>query len=123
MLFKKLKIIDGMIHIYSNKWNIVRFIVDNLDKIKIIEKFWYDEYRQNNLECHPLNLDKIETWSTFDNDCIDIKLYLNKNKVYLDIVIWEGGILNGERKLRRFFVKLQLPLELLSNKYFKDIIN
>lgn len=121
-LLKKLKIINN-INIYSNRWNIIRFIVDNLGKIKIIDKFWYDTYKQTNLEYYPLNLNKIETWSTFDNNCISIELYLDKNKVYLDIIIYDGDSFYGDRKNKRFFVKLQLPLKLLSNEYFKDCIN
>ena len=120
-LLKKLKIINS-INIYSNRWNIIRFIVDNLDKIKIIDKFWYDKYKQKNLKDYPLNLDKIRTWVTFDNNCIDIELYY-KNKVYLDIIIYDGDSFYGDRKNKRFFVKLQLSLKLLSNGYFKNSIN
>lgn len=60
----------------SRRWDDVKKIVGFIPPFEVKEKKWGYEYKQDNSD-YPLDLSKIETWSTYD-DCIDI-VFLNEN--------------------------------------------
>lgn len=71
---------------------------------------FYDSWKKD----VPLMLDP-EVWQTYEK-CRDFTFSLDgKDKLKCDIVIYEGDMLNGDRKEPRVFADITLPLEFLHN--------
>lgn len=113
-LFELLKLVGGVNY---NHCRGVRPLVDLIkeDKSIVIKKEWHDSFKKDNPDYYPLDLSKIETWSTYD-DCVDINFTNLNDKLYCRVRIYDGDNFNGYRKNLRFTAELILP-----NKYLKQI--
>jgi len=115
-LFELLTLVGG---IQSKKWETVMQLVDIIAKgnVTIKTKKWNDEWKQNKPEYHPLDLVKIETWSTYDNTCIDLQFSNDtskdnghpNNQLVCKVKIYDGNCFGGERQQLRFETLLWLP--------------
>lgn len=112
-LLEILTLVEG---VKSNKWNDVREIVELMPFIEVKEKKWHEKYKQDNFEWYPLDLLKIETWSTYEGECINL-VYSNENdKVVCSVSIYDGDNMNGYRRNLRFTAILIMP-----NNFIKKI--
>lgn len=105
-------------NVYSNKWDMVKKIVSNINDTEVLNKEWcgFYTFKNDNPEYYPLDLSKIETWSTYDNKCIDLKFSLDNNQLICDVLIYrEGNRYNG-REERKFKAKL-----LFKNKFINEL--
>ena len=94
----------------STKWRMVMEIVKclNGDKpCRILHQDWADAYR------NPLDLNDINTWSTFDETCINLVFFAEDDKLFCDATIWDGDSFGGQRTNVRFTAQLGLPDEFL----------
>jgi len=115
-LFELLTLING---VKSKKWATVMQLVDEISKenVTIKDKQWNDGWKQSNPEFYPLDLNKIETWSTYDLTCIDLQFSNDiskdngqpNNQLICKAKIYEGDSLEGERQQLRFKALLYLP--------------
>jgi len=113
-LFELLKLVGG---VNCGYWRGVNPLVELIkeDESIVVKKEWHDSFKKDNPDYYPLNLSKIETWSTYD-ECVDIN-YTNVNdKLYCKVRIYEGDNMHGYRKGLRFTAELILP-----NKFLKQI--
>jgi len=69
---KLLEILTLVNSVKSSRWNDVRKVVETMASIEVKEKKWNEKYKQDNPEWYPLDLSKIETWSTYDCECINL---------------------------------------------------
>jgi hypothetical protein len=104
-LSKILQIIDG--YVYSNNWNTVLSIVKNFNDIEVLSKKWSDDYK-NNSKYYPLDLSKIETWSTYER-CVNLQFKYIDDKLICNVKIYEGRMLDGWPTKIRFTAVLALP--------------
>lgn len=76
-LIKKLKLVES---VSVQRWSMVQQLVNaiNSGDAVVLEKKWFDAYKQNNLEHYPLDLSKISTWSTLDYG-INLKFWYNES--------------------------------------------
>lgn len=101
----------------STDWNTVMEIVGcptanikgYFDKIEILDKKWYDNYRLQNSEYYPLNLSDLKTWSTYSHTCIDLIFTMAKDKLHCHAKIYDGNSFDGRRTKLRFTANLILP--------------
>ena len=77
-LFELLKRVET---VTSNRWNDVLKIVKIMPSIEVKEKEWNDKYKQDNPDYYPLDLSKIETWSTHDIEGIELIFNIEDNKL------------------------------------------
>jgi hypothetical protein len=116
--------------IKSTRWHYVQQIVPLIKEGQIIDihKSWADDFRQKYPETYPLDLSKISTWSTFDETCVDLRFFMEKNNLKCDVKIYDGNSFDGYRTNLRFTAKLLLPIyfiEKLSeiiDGYFDDYL-
>lgn len=106
-----------------HRWSMVMTIVENMDKIDIVEKQWvYDNFKNNYPEYYPLDLSNIETWSTYDNSCIDLVFSVDRDsKLKCVADIYDGYSMTGERTFHRFRAVLKLPNDFI--KHLNDTIH
>lgn len=115
-LFEILDLVKG---VNSNSWHDVRKIVNLMPSIKIKNKQWHEKFKRENPDLYPLDLTKIETWSTYGGcidppfSCIDLRFSNEKNKLVCDVVIYDGNNFTGYRKEVRFTAKLIMPNEFI----------
>ena len=106
---KLMKILKTIGKVKSSRWNVVMEIVKNMDSIEVIEKNYHDDFKRNHPEIYPLDLSKLDTWSTYDGECINL-IFKNENeKLVCDVSIYDGDCLNGYRTDLKFTAKLILP--------------
>jgi len=118
-LFEILTLIQ---HVRSTTWKLINPIVESINddkSTKVLEKEWMDHWKRES-DLYPLNLDKIDTWSTYD-ECVDLEFYVEKNvegsdQLICEASIWDGDMLDGERTKRRFTAKIKL-----ANKFIRTI--
>ena len=114
-LFKILTLVNG---VRSSRWETVMSIHDCIHRGDAIvkEKKW-GNFKKDFLDSYPLDLSKLDTWSTFDNSCIDLyftnsvvtKNKKLKNKLICKVLIYDGDSFGGERRDLRFNVLIELP--------------
>ncbi len=111
-LFELLAIVDG---VKSTSWNMVMELVDCISEgsVDVREKKWADQFKQSRAEHYPLDLSKINTWSTFDNTCIELRFYIVQKDFFCDARIFDGDSFGGRRLTLRFTAKLQLPYKFI----------
>ncbi len=109
-LFEVLKVVGS---IESSQWTRVLEIVDLIkhDKVTIAEKSWHEPYRNVQSKYYPLDLDKIETWSTYDGECVSLKFKIEENTLICNVTIYDGEMLHGYRKNKRFTAKLEFDAD------------
>lgn len=115
-LFKMLSLCAEVI---SRRWRVVMEVVAEIKEgnAVVLEKEWYDEHKNENLDLYPLDLSDISVWSTYDQKCIDLSFRINKdNKLICDAIIYDGKMLDGRRTDQRFTAKILLP-----NNFIKKI--
>lgn len=102
-LIELLILVEG---VRSNSWNMVMSLVDFIkadeNNVNILRKSWADEWKQSRPEMYPLDLSKIETWSTYDGECIDIRFSIKDGELNCSVKIYDGRLLNGYRESLRF---------------------
>ena len=106
---KLLEILTLVNSVKSSRWNDVRKIVELMPSIEVKEKKWNEKYKQDNPEWYPLDLSKIETWSTYDGECINLVFSNDNNKVVCEVSIYDGENMNGYRRNLRFTATLVMP--------------
>lgn len=113
-LFEALKIVGD---VRSNTWSQVMRIVELMPTIEIKEKKWNDKYKENNIKHFPLDLSKIETWSTYDNrECINLVFSNENNKLICKVSIYDGDAFREFRTNLRFTATLIMP-----NNFIKEL--
>ena len=100
----------------SSRLNDVRNIVELMPSIEVKEKKWNEKYKQDNPEWYPLDLSKIETWSTYEGECIDLVFSNENNKVVCKVSIYDGDNMRGYRRDLRFTATLIMP-----NSFIKEL--
>ena len=113
---KLLEILTLVNSVKSSRWNDVRKIVELMPSIEVKEKKWNEKYKQDNPEWYPLDLSKIETWSTYDGECINLVFSNDNNKVICKVSIYDGDNMNGYRRNLRFTATLIMP-----NNFIKEL--
>ena len=113
---KLLEILTLVNAVKSSRWNDVRKIVELMPSIEVKEKKWNEKYKQDNPEWYPLDLSKIETWSTYDGECINLVFSNDNNKVICKVSIYDGDNMNGYRRNLRFTATLIMP-----NNFIKEL--
>ena len=103
-------------YVRSTRWDDVCKIVELMPSIKVQKKKWFDKFRQNNPDIYPLDLTKLDTWSTSEANCIDLVFKNDNNKLICDVKIYDGNFFDGYREKLRFTAKLVMP-----NKYIKKL--
>lgn len=106
---KLLEILDVVGSVTVCKWEIVMEIVKQFPNLEVIEKHWGDAWKENNQDSYKLDLSDINTWSTYEPDCIDLVFTLEFGKLICNANIYNGDILDGARKGLKFSAKLALP--------------
>ena len=104
-LFEVLQLVG---EVRSNQWKRVLEIVDLIqnDRVTILEKSWHEPYTNIQVKYYPLDLDKVDTWSTYDGECIDLTYYIEDNSLICDAVIYDGEMMHGYRRSKRFKAKI-----------------
>lgn len=115
-LFELLTLVNG---IKSKRWETVKQLVDILAKGSVAIKYkkWNDDWKQNNPEYYPLDLTEMQTWSTYDDTCIDLEFSNDttenyghaNNQLVCNVKIYDGNSFGGERQKLRFEALLWLP--------------
>lgn len=127
-VLKEIKSVD------SHYWKTVMALVESIKSgdTLVLEKKWDNDYKNDN-RFYPLDLDKIETWSTYDYSwaiqkheaCIQLEFfYKDKNNIECYVVIFEGTNMLGIRRDKRFTAHLLLKIDfilhlndMIDNKY------
>lgn len=112
-LFEILALVNG---VESNKWSDVRKIVEYMPLIEVKQKKWSEIFKQKHTDIYPLDLSKIETWSTYDGECINLIFTNQNNKLCCNVKIYDGDNMNGHRRNLRFTATLVMP-----NKFMKEL--
>lgn len=117
-LFKLLTLVGG---VRSTKWETVMQLVDTIKQggVSIIDKRWVDSWR----EYDQLDLSDINTWSTYDDTCIDLQFSNDtgkdngfpNNQLVCKVKIYDGRSLDGARTGLKFEAKLWLPTSFIHN--------
>lgn len=116
--------LQKMLHILGSvnycHFDILPKIVNIIDSVSIMESEWDDEFKRNNLDMYPLDLSKIDTWSTYDQ-CVSLTFEtLNTKFIKCQAVIYDGDCLNGYPQRVRFTATINIPISFLSE--IKDAI-
>jgi hypothetical protein len=114
-LLKLLKLVDG---VYHSDWNTVRKIVELIEKkeVIVIDSEWRDPFKVKWKETYPLELNKLSTWSTYD-DCITLlfNTVYGTDKLTCSVKVWNGDNMFGGRTDLRFIANLEIPISFLEN--------
>lgn len=111
-LFELLILLDGVkIRRWETVMKLVEFIANG--DVDVKEKKWDDEWKNRNEQYYPLDLAKRETWSAFDNTCIDLNFDRIENDFVCKVKIYDGNSFGGERTKLRFTAKLLLPTKFI----------
>ena len=113
---KLLEILTLVNSVKSSRWNDIRKVVETMASIEVKEKNWNEKCKQDNPEWYPLDLSKIETWSTYDGDCINLVFSNENNKLICEVSIYDGDNMNGYRLNLRFTATLIMP-----NSFIKEL--
>jgi hypothetical protein len=93
----------------SSSWNDVMSIVELMPSITVEEKRWNEKYKRDNPDWYPLDLFKIETWSTYERECINLVFSIKNNEIVCKASIYNGDSIYGHRKDLRFTATLIMP--------------
>jgi len=115
-LFELLTLVGG---VKSKRWETVVQLVDEITKgnVTIKHKQWNCNWKQDRPDFYPLDLSILTTWSTYDNNCIDLKFSNDtsknngqpNNQLVCQVEIYDGNRFSGERIQLRFEALLWLP--------------
>lgn len=107
--------------IRSTKWTTIMLVVDCIqndktNKTVIVSKEWGEKYKHENTDRYPLDLSIRDTWSTYDDTCIDLTFSVKEKKLNCYAKIYNGMSYDGRRTDLRFEAEIILP-----NKFIKRI--
>lgn len=104
-LIKKLKLVES---VSVQRWSMVQQLVNaiNSGDAVVLEKKWFDNYKQSKPEYYPLDLTKISTWSTMDYG-INLKFYYNES-LFCKVIISDVSNYRGLISSSRFEALLKL---------------
>lgn len=113
-LIKAIILLNG---VNSTSWNMVRQVVGEFSSssVKVVSKKWNDSYKEKYIEHNPLDLSKINTWSTFDRTCIELFFTFEDEKINCNAKIYDGESFGGHRKDLRFSAELILSDDFIMN--------
>lgn len=109
---KLLELLALVNHVTISRWKTVMDLVECIKEqkgVKIIKSEWHDSFKKNNPKFYPLNLSQIETWSTYDGECISLIFSEKEGKLYCHVKIYDGDSFGGTRTNIRFTAELILP--------------
>lgn len=109
---------------YVNTWSIIQELVSIMPKCQITKKEWLgtNSYK-NNIDYYNLDLFDIKTWSTYDKSCIDLRFTITSgNKLLCKAKIFNGDMVNGNRKSEKFYAELLVPMNFIK-KLETNILN
>lgn len=110
-LQKKLKIMGG---ISSSNFNTVRPLINIMDSITVVKSKWHESFKQSNPDMYPLDLSKMETWSTYQG-CTNLTFRMINDKwVECEVIVFNGDSLYGHRTNIRFSATLKVPYTFLT---------
>jgi len=96
-LFRMLALANGVV---SKKWETVMQLVDLIAKGEAKAKFCsYKKY----------DLSDINSWSTYEDKCIDLRFSNRKNILICEARIYDGESFDGTRTRLRFEALIKLP--------------
>ncbi len=120
-LFELLTLVGG---ITSRKWDTVLQLIELIQQgsVTIKEGNWRN-WKKQFPDLYSLDLSKIDTWSTYDNTCIELHFSNDttkenghpNNQLVCKVKIYEGDNFHGERKELRFEALLWLPTAFIHN--------
>lgn len=105
------KILSAIGQVTSHKWRMIMEIVDSINnnkKTTVIKAEWAALYKQENPEYGPPDLSDRNTWSTFDDTCIDLRFVVEEKKLKCYALIYDGTPFAGERSDLKFLAEIQL---------------
>ena len=104
-------------NVSTNSWDTLRSIVDGIKSGEIIvkEKSWADNFKKQNENYYPLDLSKLDTWSTYDL-CRNMSFYIEQDRLVCEAHIYDGRMSDGSITKLRFSTKLWLP-----NNFIKSL--
>jgi hypothetical protein len=106
-IYKKLEILIQGVFIYD--YRITQEIKElyQQDKIKLISAEWCDHWKQIHPEYYPLNLKDNDLWCTY-SECTTLFLHIKDDKILVDVDIYDGEMLHGRRKAKRWEAKFEI---------------
>ena len=108
------KALEYIWSVTSNSWDICREICFEKDKI-VQSKIWGAKHKNDNIEYYPLDLNKIEKWSTMDSsEGIQLTFSLKDDKILCDASIYDCESFGGERMSLRWKAVFELPLTFIT---------
>lgn len=111
---KLMDILSLVGEVHSNKWGDVMAIVEAMPDVIVVDQRWNSIYKQDNPDLYPLDLTRLDTWSTYDRTCISL-LFHNTNGVLMcDALIYDGNM-DGPRKSQRFTATLLMPVHFIKH--------
>ena len=120
-VIQKLEILKSVTCDPRRNWDILRRLVSKFDDIEVLEKEWCDDFKNKHPDMYPLNLSKIEIWSTYDG-CVDIKVsHIDYTHMKIDVVIWDGDMVYGEPIQKRFTASLKVPVSFKNSRVEQTI--
>lgn len=110
-----IKVLNIVGSVRSTTWDSVMKLVEYIQSgsADIIEKEWDDRFKKENPIHYPLDLSKIDTWSTYEKECIDLRYLMEDDKLICAAKIYNGNSFYGFRTSLRFTAKIQLPTHFL----------
>ena len=115
-LQNKLKITGG---VTCRRFAVIRPLIEIMDSITVVKGRWHDRFKQEHMDMYPLDLSKLETWSTFSG-CVSLTFSMINGKfIECEAVIYDGDF-HGDRTYARFTATLKIPYTFLTE--IKDSI-
>jgi hypothetical protein len=111
-----LKLLTLVNSVYCGRWQTVRDIVASINAVHgatVLKSSW-NNYKKDHPQWYPLDLTKIETWSTYEK-CVDIDFFVVDNRLQCTSKIYEGDNMHGYRKDLRFTATILLPNKFIYN--------
>ena len=106
-LIELLTMLDG---VSTSNYQTMQAVHKVLGQSKILSKEWGDKHKNNYLDFYPLDLINFDNWCTFNNNqCLDLRFYIDKNSLHCKAIIYDGDSFNGRRTGKRFEVHIVLP--------------
>lgn len=111
-LFELLTLVGG---VKVSRWDMVTKIVDAMNNglADATEKEWKDDFKSKFPDSYQLDLRKLDTWSTYEGECIELRFTNESELLTCHAKIYDGDNFNGARKHLRFTAKIQFNNEFI----------
>ena len=110
---KLLELLTLIGSVKSNKWDHVMQIVELMPSITVMDKGWHDRFRQDHPDYYPLDLSKLETWSTSPRECVDLAFRNKEGNLICYANIYDSDTFDGHRLRLRFTATLVMPIDFI----------